>query len=130
MFQIFYLKLNKEIILIWKNFENLAKKKHLYEFFKSNEKNFESIQTFDDSLKFHNSEFLSSNTNTIQLKLFIDAYSTANPFADSRRKYIYQGTYFKLNNINHSLLSKNDVTQLVWLFEDRYTKTYSFERGA
>ena len=33
-----------------------------------------------------------------------------------------------MNNINHSLLSKNDVTQLVLLFEDKYTKTYSFER--
>ena len=64
---------------------------------------------------------------SFQLKLYIDAFTTTNPLADLRKKYKLQGLYYKLDNLDFALQSK-DSTQLAVLFDDAYIKKYGYDR--
>ena len=74
------------------------------------------------------SKFFIENMNAIQLKVYIDAYSTTNPLGDEKRDYKLEGIYFKINNLEHALLSKDYITQLVFLISDKLVKKYGYER--
>jgi hypothetical protein len=98
------------------------------EYFKTKTSNPNEICSFNDGLAYKNNPIFSSYENTLQLKLFIDAYTTTNALHDAHKDYKYHGLYLKLNNLNNSLLSKDYVTQLVLLFNDKLTKKYPFTR--
>ena len=56
-----------------------------------------TICTFADSNRFKNSDLFSQTANSLQLKLYIEAYDTTNPLGDLRKNYKMQGVYFKVN---------------------------------
>ena len=92
------------------------------EFFKPKTSTPGEIRCFNDGLKFKNSKFFIENMNAIQLKVYIDAYSTTNPLGDEKRDYKLEGIYFKINNLEHALMSKDYITQLVILISDKLVK--------
>jgi uncharacterized C2H2 Zn-finger protein len=98
------------------------------EYFKTKTSKQNEICSFNDGLAYRNNPIFSSYENSLQLKLFIDAYTTTNALHDAHKDYKYHGLYLKLNNLDNSLLSKDYVTQLVLLFNDKLVKKYPFTR--
>jgi hypothetical protein len=97
------------------------------EYFKQKKTEPDKILSFNDTTKFKNSEFFTQNKDAIQLKLFMDAYSDNNALQDAKNKDKIHGMYFKLNNLDEKLLSKDYVTQLILLIDDTLTKKYTFK---
>jgi len=83
------------------------------------------IDSFEKSQKFK--EWLRGglDKNSVQIKLFIDAFT--NVLGDGRKKYKQQGVYYKINNFDKSLGSKNYYTQLAVLFDNELVAKYGYE---
>lgn len=98
------------------------------EYFKQKPASNGKIALFEDSDRFKNTSLFSLNKNAIQLKLFIDAFTTTNVLGDLKKNYKQQGGHYRLNNLDISLQSKDYFTQLAVLFDNQYVEKYGYMR--
>lgn len=114
---------------ILKNLQCLLKNEDIKkEFKKQRNNNSNTITCFNDSNRYKNCEIFKKDELSFQLKLYIDAFTTTNPLADTRKKDKLQGLYYKLDNLDFSLQSKDYCTQLALLFDDLLIAKYGYEK--
>jgi hypothetical protein len=86
------------------------------------------IRSFRDSECFKKNKLFSSDSNSIQIKLFTDAYGNSNPLSDSRSTNKLNGIYYTIGNLEGKFNSKDYYTQLLIKVDDSYIKQFGFEK--
>lgn len=98
-----------------------------YEYFKTKNSS-DKIRSIETANFFKNNKFFLNNKDAIQIKLYIDAFTTTNVLGPNKNNYKQHGVYYKINNIPFNLQSKNYVTQLALLFDNNYLIKYGYDR--
>ena len=100
-------------------------------YFESNKEKAKSkqlIKSFNDSVYFSENELFQTESNAIQIVLYVDDFDSANPLGDSRNCNKISGTYFRIGNFDNGYQSLNYVTQTAILCDSKHVKQFGIKK--